>query len=100
MSLPNIPRLPKDDAVHLLDVILELMDALENQPGALAHRMATPYMLRPRLYSLPTQVRFNVVYHLRWTAESLFGPCARAKENALRLLTDKGIWLRFRGWLP
>jgi hypothetical protein len=86
LASPNKPRIPKGDAVHLLDVILEITDALENQPGSLAHRMATLHMLRLRLCSLPTQVTFNVVHHLRWPAESLLRRRARTKENALGLL--------------
>jgi hypothetical protein len=30
--------------MHLLDVLLETIDTLENLPGGLAHRMATPHM--------------------------------------------------------
>lgn len=79
--------------MYFLDIVLEMIDTLENQPGGLTDWVATPYMLRLYLHSLPMQVSFNVVHHLHWPAESLLYCHACTKENTLGLLTDKGIWL-------
>jgi hypothetical protein len=81
--------------VHALDVVLEIHDVLENQPGDLAHWMATLYFLGPGLGLLPAQVSFNVVHHLRRPGEGLLHRGARTEEDALGRLADEGNEFRF-----